>query len=239
MESLIEKFLSVSYGYGSGDGSGSGSGYGYGSGSGDGSGYSDGSGSGSGYGDGSGDGSGSGSGSGSGYGSGHGSGYGSCSGSGSGDGIKSINGQLIYIIDSTPTIIESVVSNYAKGFVLLDDLNLKPCYIAKVGNYFAHGYTLKRAFKDASAKYSENLPLEDRINLFLEHFEIDKTYLALEFFKWHNALTGSCEFGRRNFCKERGIDIDKDYLTITDFIRLTEDSYGANVIKLLKEKLTQ
>ena len=161
------------------------------------------------------------------------------SGYGSGDGIKSINGQLIYMIDDAPTIIESVVSNYAKGFILSNDLTLKPCYIAKVGDYFAHGDTLKQAFEDATAKYSENMPLEDRINLFLEHFEADKTYIAIEFFKWHNTLTGSCEFGRRNFCQERGIDIDKDYLTISDFIRLTENSYGSDVIKLLKEKLTQ
>lgn len=195
MESLIEKFLSVSYG--AGYGSGSGSGDGYGDGSGDGSGYGD------------------------------------------DDGIKSINGQLIYMIDSTPTIIESVVSNYAKGFVLLDDLTLKPCYVAKVGDYFAHGATLKQAFEDATSKYSENMPLKDRINLFLDHFKIDKTYLAIEFFRWHNILTGSCEFGRRNFCQERGIDIDKDYLTITDFIRLTENSYGSDVIKLLKEKINQ
>ena len=231
MESLIEKFLSVSYGDGSGSGSGSGSGDGSDSGSGSGYGDGSGSGSGSGYGDGSG----SGSGSGSGYGDG--SGYGS--GDGSGYGIKSINGQLIYVIDSTPTIIESAVSNYAKGFVLLYDLTLKPCYIAKVGDYFAHGATLKQAFEDATSKYSKNTPLEDRINLFLEHFKIDKTYLAIEFFKWHNTLTGSCEFGRRNFCQERGIDIDKDYLTITDFIRLTENSYGSEVIKLLKEKINQ
>ena len=197
MESLIEKFLSVSYG----DGSGSGSGYGYG----DSSGLGDGDGSGLGY----------------------------------GDGIKSINGKTIYMIDSTPTIIESVVSNYAKGFMLLDNLTLKPCFIAKVGNYFAHGDTLKQAFEDATAKYSENTPLEDRINLFLEHFEANKTYLAIEFYKWHNTLTGSCEFGRRNFCQERGINIDKDYLTITDFIRLTENSYGSDVIKLLKEKINQ
>ena len=143
------------------------------------------------------------------------------------------------MIDNTPTIIESVVSNYAKGCILSDDLTFNPCYIAKVGDYFAHGETLKQAFEDATSKYSENMPLEDRINLFVEHFKTDKPYLALEFFKWHNILTGSCEFGRRNFCQERGIDIDKDYLTISDFIRLTENSYGSDAIKLLKEKINQ
>ena len=143
------------------------------------------------------------------------------------------------MVDDTPTIIDSVVSNYAKGFILSNDLTLKPCFIAKVGSYLAHGETLKQAFEDATAKYSENMPLEDRINLFLEHFDIDKTYLAIEFFKWHNTLTGSCEFGRRSFCQTHNINIDKDYLTIEEFIRLTENSYGSDAIKLLKERISK
>ena len=230
MESIdIEKFLSI--GSGDGDGSGYGSGYGSGSGDGDGSGY------GSGYGSGSGDGDGSGYGSGYGSGDGDGSGYGSGSGSGygSGDGVKSINGKPVYIIDDTPTIIESIKANYAKGFTLQSDLTLKPCFVAKVGYCFAHAETLKEALDDATSKYSQNMPIEERINLFKETFDYSKVYPAKDFFKWHNTLTGSCEYGRKSFCQERGIDIEKDMLYVSEFIGLTINSYGSAIIIQLKE----
>ena len=234
MESVdVERFLSrgsgSGSGYGDGYGSGDGSGYGYGDGDGDGSGYGDG------YGSGDGDGDGSGYGDGDGDGSGYGDGDGDGSGYGSGYGIKSLNGKPVYIIDDTPTIIESIKANYAKGFTLQSDLTLKPCFIAKVGYCFAHGETLKEALDDATSKYSQNMPIEERINLFKETFDYSKAYPAKEFFKWHNTLTGSCEFGRRSFCQERGIDIEKDELSVEKFIGLTINSYGSDIIRQLKE----
>lgn len=239
MESVdINTFLSYCDGYGYGDsyGDGSGDGYGYGSGYGSGSGSGSGTGDGYGYGDRSVDGSGtdSGTGSGSGYGDGSGSGFGSGYGDGSVDDIKSINGNTVYIIDNTPTIIESIKANYAKGFILQSDLTLKPCFIAKVGRYFAHGETLKQALSDATEKYSQNMPVEERINLFKETFDYSKVYPAKDFFKWHNTLTGSCVYGRKSFCQERGIDIEKDILSVPEFIELTIKSYGSDIIKQLK-----
>ena len=141
----------------------------------------------------------------------------------------------MYIIDDTQTIIESIKANYAKGFTLQSDLTLKPCFIAKVGYCFAHGETLKEALDDATAKYSQTTPIEERINLFKETFDYSKVYPAKEFFKWHNTLTGSCEFGRKSFCQERGIDIEKDELTVEEFIKLTINSYGSDIIKQLKQ----
>ena len=190
------------------------------SGDGDGSGYGYGSGSGSGYGDGSGEG----------YSDG--SGYGS--GSSSGSGVKSINGKPVYIIDDTLTIIESIKANYAKGFTLKSDLTLKPCFIAKVGYCFAHGETLNEALNDATSKYFQSMPIDERINLFKETFDYSKVYPAKDFFKWHNTLTGSCVYGRKSFCQERGIDIEKDILSVPEFIKLTINSYGSDIIKQLK-----
>ena len=166
-------------------------------------------------------------------GDGSGSGYGD--GSGSGDCIKSFNGKQVYDIDDTLTIIESIKANYAKGFTLQSDLTLKPCFIAKVGYCFAHGETLKEALDDATSKYSQNMPIEERINLFKETFDYSKVYPAKEFFKWHNTLTGSCEYGRKSFCQERGIDIEKDMLYVREFIDLTINSYGSDIIIQLKE----
>jgi len=186
-------------------------------------------------GDGYGDGSGSGSGDGYGDGSGSGSGSGYGSGYGSGDGIEAINGEKVYLVDGTQTIIREVHGNYAKGAIINSDLTLSECYIAKCGNYFAHGETLRQAVADAREKYEGNLPLKERIRLFNEKFPSDtERYSGRDFFEWHNKLTGSCLFGREQFCKDRGLDVDATY-TVKEFIGITENAFGSNAIRQLKE----
>ena len=226
MEDRIKQFLSIGSGYGSGYGSGDGSG----SGSGSGSGYGSGSGSGYGYGDGSGSGSGYGSGSGSGYGYGDGSG----SGYGDGDGIKSINGNSIYVVDNIPTIITNVKGNIAKGFILQSDLSLTPSFIAKENNQFSHGNTLHEAFESLREKLYDDSTEEERILKFKEHFsDFSKKYSAKDLFIWHHVLTGSCKAGREAFCKDKGIDVDNDRFTVYEFIELTKNSYGGEIIRKL------
>ena len=249
----IEEFIKVGsgYGYGSGSGSGSGYGYGYGSGSGSGYGYGDGSGSGygygygDGYGDGSGDGYGYGDGSGDGYGYGDGSGYGYGYGDGSGDGsgygdeIKSINGQRVYRIDGTATIIDSVLrDNVAIGKILHTDLTFTDCYIVKSGCCFAHGETFREAVEALQEKLYSDETEEERIKRFNETYpDRDKKIPASELFRWHHILTGSCKAGREAWCKDKGIDLEHDSYTVTEFITLTEHAYGGEVIRHLRESL--
>ena len=189
---------------------------------------------------GSGDGDGSGSGDGSGYGSGDvdgdGSGDGDGYGSGYGDGVEAINGHKVYMIDNTPTLIDSVHGNYAKGSILNSDLTLTPCYIAKVGDYFAHGDTLREALGEAREKYENNLQLEDRIRHFNERYpDRDKKIPAKELFNWHHTLTGSCLMGRKQFCRGHDLDWENGEYTVNEFIALTRDAYGGNVIRQLEE----
>ena len=165
-------------------------------------------------------------GSGYGYGSGDGSGY------GDGDGIKSINGECINMVDGIPTIIRSIHNTYAVGVILNNDLTLTHTYIAKVDNYFAHGNTLHQARESAEAKALQKEPVEQRIQRFKEQYpDNNKKIPAMELFKWHNILTGSCEQGRRNFALNEGIDLDNDSFTITEFVYLTKNSYGGDIIK--------
>jgi hypothetical protein len=183
-------------------------GYGYGYGSGSGSDYGDGSGSGSGYG------------------SGYDSGY--------GYGLKSYNGDNFYCIDGIATIIKSIKGNVAMGCIVNKDLTTKNCYIAKVDNYFAHGDTIKKAFKDAQNKYYANIDVESKIKLFKETFsDYSKKVKAKDLFNWHYILTGSCELGRIEFCRSNNINIETDIFTIFEFIELTKNSYGSNVINQL------
>ena len=219
----VKGFLSTNTGCGYGDGNGSGEGYGDTDGCGSGYDYVYG----SGYGDG--DGSGYGYGSGDGYCSGDGDGYGSGYGDGYSD-IKALNGNIVDYIDDVPTIITQVRDNIARGYIVKEDLTFEPCFIAKVGNSFAHGKTIKEAVADAEAKEMENMPVEERIKKFIEVFgTLDSKHSGKEFYDWHNILTGSCRMGRDEFCKAHGIDLEKKY-TVRYFLDITKDSYGGEVI---------
>ena len=231
LEDRIKAFLSLSSG--SGSGSGYGYGYGYGDGSGSGSGYGSGSGDGSGSGSGYGYGSGYGDGSGSGYGSGD--GYGDGSGSGDGDGVKELNGDAVCMIDCVPTIIKSVRDNVAQGFILQSDLTQKLCFVVKEQNKFAHGNTLHDAFTALQEKLYDDSTEEERIEAFRKKFpEYDTPYYNRDLFTYHHVLTGSCQMGRESFCKDKGIDLDGS-TTVREFVELTKDSYGGDVIRKLPE----
>ena len=146
--------------------------------------------SGSGYGSGDDSGSGSGDDSGSGYGYGY--------GDDSGDGVKEVNGDTVYIVDYVPTIIKSVRDNIAQGFILQRDLTLKPCYIVKEQNMFAHGDTLHDAFTALQEKLYDNSTEEERIEAFRKKFpEYDTLYPNRDIFAYHHVLTGSCRMGAR------------------------------------------
>ena len=204
----IRRFLTVT---GSGDGSGSG----YGSGSGDG--YGSGDGSGSGYGSGSGDGSGDGYGSGSGYGD-----------------ILKFEGNEVHYIDDIPCIIMQVHGDIAVVAVIGSDLTLSSAYVAKVGNSFAHGETPREAMQAAMDKDMEERPLEERIDAFVEaHPDLDTPYGDL--FQWHHTLTGSCEFGRKEWCKAHGYQLT-DSITVRTFIQGTRNDYGGDAIRELAER---
>ena len=195
-----------------------------------GSGYGDGDGSGSGYGDGYGDGDG--------YGSGYGYGYGDGDGDGdgSGDGIVSFCGQKVYQIDGVPTLIDHVHGNAAKGRILRDDLTTEACYIVKQGSLFAHGETLRAAMDALRDKLFEDMPEEERIAEFVKAHEWGKQYPSADYYGWHHRLTGSCDMGRSEFAKRHGYKLtDDELLTVEEFIKLTENSYGGSVIRKLRE----
>ena len=244
----VERFLSIKTNIGYGCGSGKGTDYGSGYGGGDG--YGDGRGCGSGYshhygfGYICGDGVGNGSDSGYGYGQGIGIGSGNCDESGEGSGIsvmnmKTFKGHIVDYIDSVPTIITNIHNNVASGFIIGFDMTLIPCYVAKAGNSFAHGKTLKDAVKDAEAKEVREMPIEERIEKFIEVFgSLDSEHMGEEFYDWHHILTGSCRMGRDKFCEENGIDLTKKY-SVRYFLNITKNSYGGDIIKRIINELTK
>lgn len=238
----VERFLSIKTinGYCCCLGSDSGDGFGIGCDYRNGSGYHNGYGYGHGGYSGSGDGHSTGSGDGGGVSEGY--GYEDCSGEG-GDvsvmNIKTFNGYIIDYIDGVPTIITNIHNNVASGFIIRFDMTLIPCYVAKAGNYFAHGKTLKDAVKDAEAKEMREMPIEERIEKFIEVFgSLDSEHTGKEFYDWHHILTGSCRMGRDKFCNENGIDLTKKY-SVRYFLNITKNSYGGDIIKQIINELTK
>ena len=162
------------------------------------------------------------------------SGYGS--GYGDGDGLNTFNGQKVYYIDGIPTVVERVRGNLAKGYIVNKDLTTKKCYVAKHGNLFAHGGTLKDAVTALQDKIFDDMDVDEKIDAFLGEFDLEGSYPARTFYEWHHKLTGSCEFGRNAFVKNHGIDLENGTYTVREFIEITRNDYGGEIIRQLEER---
>lgn len=166
---------------------------------------------------------------GSGFGNGYGNGYGKSSG------LEMFNNQQVRSIDNIPTIITNLKGNIAKGFILNSDFTLSPCFVVKHNSTFAHGETLHEARKALESKLFDEMDVEEKIEMFLKEFEPNKKYKGTVFFDWHNKLTGSCEMGRKSFIRDNNLSLDDEY-TVDEFIAITENSYGSEIIKQLKAR---
>lgn len=152
-----------------------------------------------------------------------------------GFGIKEINGHTLKVIDFTPTLITSVHGNVAQGFIVQSDLRLKPCYIVKEDNKFAHGETLHDALLSLQEKLYDNSTEEERISAFKQKFpSYDVEYANGQLFIYHHVLTGSCRMGRKAFIKSKGITLDGK-TTVRQFVDLTKDAYGGDIVRKLPQ----
>ena len=168
-------------------------------------------------------------------GDGYGYGDGDGSGSGYGDVLKEYNGEIVWYIDDCPTLIDHVHGDYASGRLINNDYTTTQCFIARVDNCFAHGDSLRAAREEAEAKTMEEMPLEERLSKFKAEFPSLQTMATCaEFYKWHHVLTGSCTMGRDQFVNSHGLNMGKEY-TVAYFLSITEDAYGRDAIRQLKE----
>jgi len=154
--------------------------------------------------------------------------------------LKTYKGQRIYEIDGIPCVFKSINKSllFAKVAVINSkDLSSSLQFVFKFNNFFAHGGSLKQAKSDAEAKYYSQLDFPARIKEFNSTFKQGVKYNAQLFYNWHTTLTGSCSSGKARWVKERGFDL-KSKITIEEFVNLTKDSYGGNVIKQLKDSFS-
>nr|DAI89166.1 MAG TPA: hypothetical protein [Caudoviricetes sp.] len=76
-----------------------------------------------------------------------------------------------------------------------------------------------------------DMPVEERIAAFLKETEDGRAYPAQYFYNWHHRLTGSCDMGRKQFARDHGVDLEHGMMTLTEFLKLTKDAYGGDVIR--------
>lgn len=132
--------------------------------------------------------------------------------------------------------MEDAANGVAVGRILKGDLTTEITYVVKRNFLFAHGRTLEEAVEAVNAKVMQEMPVEERVEAFVKAFPLVDTFAnGRELFRWHNILTGSCIQGRRAFCESKGLDLDHEY-TIAQFIAMTINAYGGEVIRLLKER---
>ena len=150
-----------------------------------------------------------------------------------GFGVKVINGYEVHRIDDIPTILTSIRGDVAQGFIVQSDLQLKPCYIVKENNKFAHGETLHDAFSSLQEKLFDDSSEEERLDAFKKKFpEYDVKYDNRDLFKYHHILTGSCRMGRELFVSSKGLSLD-DKTSVREFVKLTKNAYGGDIIQKL------
>ena len=96
----------------------------------------------------------------------------------------------------------------------------------------AHGKTLHTAMEALRDKLLEDMPDEERCEAFAREHEAGKLYPNTDYFEWHHRLTGSCLMGRQEFARANNVDMDGS-MTPEQFIKLTKNAYGGNVIRML------
>ena len=154
-----------------------------------------------------------------------------------------INGGTRVVIDYVETYISEIHGDFAKGFTLLSNsYSARKCYVCRKkvpGSetyLYAHGNTMREAFLSLSEKFESFSSLEERFCKFRSNFpDLDAEYKASDLYYWHGVITGSCSFGRNNFCEKHGIDVNNDKLTLREFFKLVlkEDNYGNERIRTL------
>ena len=169
--------------------------------------------------------------------SGDGDGYGD--GSGSGDGsniiIKMLHKNFVFEIDGMSFIPFKVKESFVAGIsISKKDFSETKCFLGKFENCIAHGSSIKEAILSAQEKYFSSFDFEQKKDQLLKLFEEKGKLSVKELYFWHGALTGSCKFGRSEFQKEHNLK-DDDLLSLSEFIKLTENSFGSEKIKLLKQ----
>lgn len=104
-------------------------------------------------------------------------------------------------------------------------------HASKSGTGVQHGWSHRRhtSRNDGGTRY----------DTFLRETDREKVYPTQYFYDWHHRLTGSCDMGRKQFARDHGVDLDHGMMTLTEFLELTKDAYGGDVIRKVISKMQE
>ena len=116
-----------------------------------------------------------------------------------------------------------VVKSIGK-FILKAKVQNKTVFIFNKNNIYAHGTTVKKAYRDWLFKtYEKDLTKYEKIKLEEQH-DINYWYAA------YRAITGACSFGTENFIDNNQEKI-KSQMSLKEVLDITQNQYRHNVFK--------
>ena len=127
----------------------------------------------------------------------------------------------VQIIDGMATIIQRKKQNVIKGLSLN---SLEPCFIYEKDGIYAHGETLKQAYRDWLFKTS------DRDVSKYEDISPDDVYDLDFWIVAYRTITGACSFGTNEFLETHKDKIKKQ-MTLREVLEVTKNQYGHNTFK--------
>lgn len=139
-------------------------------------------------------------------------------------------GRNVYLINDRQLMFDQIHGNFAKVTIIRIDLTTYEHWLVKYKGCFGFGKTLKDANKDARLNASREIPLEIRIQHFINTHSLREEFTGQELFDWHDYLTGSCKVGKYKFCRDNNVDFNKKY-TVLYFLNLVKDSYKPEIIE--------
>ena len=149
--------------------------------------------------------------------------------------IKLFNNQPVYYIDGRRVIFDQIHGNFAKCTIISIDLTTYKAWLVKDFGFVAFGKTIKEAYNNVKLKSWQTIPLEERIQQFVDTHPLDKMFPNKELFEWHDILTGSCMVGKYQFCRKQNVDLSKETTTL-DFLNLVKNHYKSDIIQQVLNK---
>jgi hypothetical protein len=126
--------------------------------------------------------------------------------------LKNVDGYTMLILSEHAGI-------YRAAYFAGGDLSgLKRCYVAKIGDYYAHGDTAENAVRDATYKHKRNLDQSQLVAVIKARGTVG--------FDDFRLITGACESGLRHGMREAGLDPDAVELPLETVLGAVFGSFG-------------
>jgi hypothetical protein len=134
--------------------------------------------------------------------------------------LRTIDGVCTRLI-SRRQVGEATVwrAQYFRG----DLKNVERCYVAQVGDTYAHGDTVERALRDLRFKLDKQRPVTEVVAAIHRRGTVT--------FNDYRRITGACERGLREGLRARGIDPDTPELPLAQVLELCRDGYGGETFR--------